>query len=77
MRKFKLFLIVTAFAITPIFANEWRDLGKNCSKRVSFFGILTVWSGSHTEGEYDSNGNPTGNTRHVPCTSDGNWDWAW
>ncbi len=77
MKKFSLVALVAFLSISPIFANSWKELGSSCQKRVNFLGLVTVWSGSITEGEYDDFGKPTGNTRTVDCTSDGNWDWAW
>lgn len=65
------------FLSTVSMANSWVNLGSTCQKRVSLFGLVTIWSGHITQGEYDDFGRPTGNTRQVPCTADGNWDWFW
>jgi hypothetical protein len=75
--KLKIFEIITLLSISPIFANSWQQIGNSCQNRVSFFGLVTVWSGSITEAEYDNFGRATGNTRRVDRTPDGNWDWFW
>lgn len=77
MKKISFIALVTFLSITPIFANTWQQAGNTCQKRISFFGLLTVWSGSITYVEYDDFGEPTGNVRTEKCTDDGNWDWAW
>jgi hypothetical protein len=77
MKKFSLVVLVSFLSLSPIFANSWSQIGSSCQQRISFFGLLTVWSGSNTEAEYDNFGYPTGNTRSTSCTADGNWDWAW
>lgn len=77
MKKFSLVLLLSILSISPIFANSWVQGPSTCQKRVSFFGLLTVWSGSITYVEYNDFGQPTGNTRTEQCTPDGNWDWAW
>jgi hypothetical protein len=77
MKKLKLVALVTLLSISPIFANSWEEVGNTCQNRVSFWGILTVWSGHKTIAEYDNFGEPTGRTKKVSCTSDGNWDWFW
>jgi hypothetical protein len=74
--KKSVILLLFLFTISPSFA-KWDELSNSCQKRVSFFGLLTVWTGSITLGELDDNGVPTGVTKKVSCTPDGNWDWAW
>jgi len=76
MKKFKLIALLTVLSISPMFA-RWDQIGNTCQKRLNFFGLVEVWSGSVTYAEYDAFGNATGNTRTELCTSDGNWDWAW
>jgi hypothetical protein len=77
MKKKILIFAFLLISSTSVFANTWKELSNNCSNRVNFLGFLTVWSGHITLGEYDNNGNPTGNTMVVKCSDDGNWDWHW
>lgn len=77
MKNLKLVTLIALLSVSSVFANSWQQIGNNCQKRFSFFGLFEVWSGHITEAEYDNFGNATGNTRKVSCTSDGNWDWFW
>ncbi|MCZ8329999.1 MAG: hypothetical protein O9282_01660 [Flavobacterium sp.] len=76
MKKSLMIVALTLFTIMPTFANSWQSRS-TCQKRVSFFGLLTVYSGSVTWYEYDNFGIATGNSFTTQCTADGNWDWIW
>ncbi|MEM0541543.1 hypothetical protein WFZ85_02845 [Flavobacterium sp. j3] len=76
MKKSIMIAALTLLTISPTFANSWRTVS-TCQKRLNFFGLVEVWSGSITHFEYDPFGNATGNFYKTDCTSDGNWDWAW
>jgi hypothetical protein len=76
MKNSRMFIALALFSILPSFANTYVSVS-TCTNRVSFFGLVTVWSGSIKTYEYDQFGNATGNVTESPCTSDGNWDWFW